>query len=224
MRKFTSFFVGILALLALGGGAQTAVAGDFTVGLNVGAEAGPGGHLHGTFREFAAELPLSARFSLGYHRSDAGDPYAARRVFINDNTNGTPEDSARYLQARFDLVFPLTKLGPQRIFLFGGPRWADYTAEFVYVGGNEDFEVRTSPWGVGLGVETYIAIKPGTDFVLQVGLDHFQTDTLDGHDTAYTPDGDHINPRDGYDYESADEAVNQPATELLMMMGLQFRL
>lgn len=224
MRKLTSSQVVILVLFTLAAWPRLVSAGDFTVGLNVGAEAGPGGHLHGTFRDFAAELPLSARFALGYHKTDAGDPFAARRVFINDNTNGTPEDSARYLQARFDLVFPLTRLGPQRIYLFGGPRWADYTAEFVYVGGNEDFEVRTSPWGLGLGIETYITIKPGTDFILQVGLDHFQTDTLDGHDTAYTPGGDHINPRDGYDYGSADEAVNQPRTELLMMMGLQFRL
>ncbi len=224
MKKFTPSSAIILILGALLGTATLARAGDLAVGLNVGTEAGPGGHLQGSFRDFAAELPLTARFSLGYHSTDAGDPYAARHVFINDNTNGTPEDSARYYQARFDLVFPLTRLGPQRIYLFGGPRWASYKAEFVYVGGNEDFEVRTSPWGMGLGVETYFAVKPGTDFVLQVGLDHFQSDTLDGHDTAYTPDGDHINPRDGYDYDSADEAVNQPRTEFMLMMGLQMKL
>jgi hypothetical protein len=224
MSKRTSSWVVMLIFITVAGTPLCGQAGDFTLGLNVGTEAGPGGHLHGTFRNFAAELPLSARFSLGYHKSDAGDPFAARRIFINDNTNGTPEDSARYYQARFDLVFPLASLGPQQIYLFGGPRWADYAAEFVYVGGNEDFEVRTSPWGAGVGLETHFAIKPGTDFVLQVGLDHFQTDTLDGHDTAYTPDGDHINPRDGYDYESADEAVNQPRTEILLMMGLQEKM
>ena len=194
---------------------------DFTAGLDLGTEAGFGVHAHGTFRHFTRDLPLSARFTIGYHKTNAGDPYAARRVFINDNTNGTPEDSAKYLQFRFDLTFPLLKIGGQQLHLFGGPRYAKYTAEFVYVGGNEDFEVRSNPWGLGLGLESFFPINGRTDFLIRLGVDHFLPADLAGHDTTYTPDGDHINPRDGYDYDSADEAVDQPKTEILVMLGLQ---
>lgn len=199
-------------------------AGGFAAGANLGTQAGPGIQAQGTFVNFTTEAALSARFSLGYHRTDAGDPYAARQVFINDNTNGTPEDSARYLQFRFDLVFPVMRWGRQEILLFAGPRHARYTAEYIYVGGNEDFEVRTNPWGAGLGLESHFAVGDRSDFLLQVGLDHFLKADLAGHDTTYTVDGDHINPRDGYDYGSADQAVGQPRTEILLMAGLQVRL
>ena len=205
-------------------GASPTLAGDFVTGLNLGTEAGFGAHIHGTFRNFTQDLPLSVRFTAGYHKANAGDPYAARQVFINDNTNGTPEDSAKYYQFRFDLVFPVMKAGKQQLFLFAGPRLAKYTAQFVYVGGNEDFEIKTNPWGIGLGLESYFAINQSTDFLIQVGLDHFLEADIEGHDTIYTTDGDHINPRDGYDYGSADEAVDQPKTEVLIMVGLQIRL
>lgn len=108
--------------------------------------------------------------------------------------------------------------------MFLGPRYASYTAEFVYVGGNEDFEVRTSPWGAGLGLETNFAISDRTDFAIKLGLDHFLESDLTGHDTTYSPDGNHINPRDGYDYQSADDAVDQPKTEILIMVGLRIGL
>jgi len=201
-------------------GAGGAAAGDFAAGLDVGTQAGFGVHLNGTFRDFARDVPLSARFVMGVHSASAGDPYAARRVFINDNTNGTPEDKAKYWQFRFDLLFPLMTLGGQQINVCLGPRYANYTAEFVYVGGNEDFEVRSDGWGAGLGLETNFAISTRTDFVIKLGLDHFLKSDLAGHDTTYSPDGTHINPRDGYDYDSADEAVDQPKTEILIMVGL----
>jgi len=105
------------------------------------------------------------------HTANAGDPYAARQIFINDNTNGSPEDSA-------------------------------------------------SPWGAGLGLETRFVISESTSFQVQLGVDYYQEVELSGHDTVYTPDGDHINPRDGYDYSDADDAVDQPSVEILAMMGL----
>lgn len=224
MRKITPLFISVLAIITVLVGVSPLQAGDFRAGLNLGTEAGFGGHLHGTFYNFTQDLPLSARFTLGYHKANAGDPYAARRVFINNNTNGTPEDSAKYLQARFDLVFPLMKMGPQQIYLFGGPRLAKYAAEFVYVGGNEDFEVKTNPWGIGFGLESYFAINDRADFMIQVGLDHFMKSDLEGHDTTYTADGDHINPREDYTWDSANEAVDQPETEVLIMVGLQLKL
>jgi hypothetical protein len=224
MRKLTPLYAFVLVLFSVFLGSAPVQAGDFIGGVNLGTEAGFGVHLHGTFRNFTQDLPLSARFTFGYHSANAGDPYAARRVFINNNTNGTPEDSAKYLQGRFDLVFPVLSLGNQKVFMFAGPRLAKYTAEFIYVGGNEDFEVKTSPWGAGFGLETYFAINHRTDFMIQLGLDHFLKSDLEGHDTTYTADGDHINPREDYDWDSANEAVDQPETEILAMIGIQMKL
>ncbi len=210
----------IVLLLSLGSFSGSAVAGEFLTGLSAGTSGGLGVQASATLAEFTRDLPLSMRIAVGYHTGNAGDPYAARRVFINDATNGTPEDSAHQWQFRFDLMLPVFKLSTQEIFIFGGPRHARYTANFNYVGGNENFDVKATPWGAGLGLETRFAINDKTNFYLQLGVDYYQDVELAGHDTTYTPDGDHVNPRDGYDYSSADEAVDQPAVEILGMMGL----
>ncbi len=193
-------------------------------GVNLGSAEGPGFQIHTSVRDFTRGMPLSARVAIGYNKADAGDPLAARRVFINNNTNGTPTDEAHCYQFRFDFLYRLTEGPGKRINVFLGPRYARYTAEYVYVGGNEDFEVRTSPWGLGGGLEASLDVGPAAELLLQLGLDHFRRADLTGHDTTYTPDGVDINPREDYDYGSADEAVDQPRTEVLAMVGLQFAL
>lgn len=210
----------LVLLLSFGSFSQPVMAGEFMGGLGVGTSGGLGVQASAGLSNFTRDLPLSVRFVLGYHSGNAGDPYAARQVFINDNTNGTPEDSAHQWQYRFDLLFPVYHLGTQEILLFGGPRLARYTANFNYVGGNENFDVTANPWGAGLGLETRFAINDNTSFQLQLGVDYYQQVELSGHDTIYTPDGDHVNPRDGYDYSDADDAVDQPSVEILAMMGL----
>ncbi len=212
--------VASILILSLGFSAQPATAGGFVGGFGVGTSGGPGVQANGTLADFTRDLPLSVRFAVGYHTASAGDPFAARRVFINDNTNGTPEDSAHSWQFRFDLMFPVFHLGSQEIVAFIGPRHSRYTANYNYVGGNENFDVKANPWGAGLGLETRFAIGDRTGFQIQVGVDYYQDTELAGHDTSYTPEGDHVNPRDGYDFTSADDAVDQPKVEILAMMGL----
>ena len=214
----------LCGLLVPFGAASTALAGDFHGGLNTGYSGGLGIQATGTFMDFTRELPLTARFTFGYNKAGAGDPYAARHVFINDNTNGDPEKSASTWQFRFDLMFPALTVGPQQLYLFVGPRHARYKANFNYIGGNENFDVTSNCWGAGAGLETWFVIGDTSDFVLQVGLDWYADATLTGHDTAYLPSGDHVNPRDGYDYGSADDAIDQPQLEILAMMGLRWRL
>ncbi len=173
---------------------------------------------------FARDLPLSARLAMGYAGGSAGDPYAARRIFINDNTNGDPQKSARTWQYRFDLMVPFFRTGPQTVQLFAGPRYCRYRANFNYVGGNENFDVTSNAWGAGVGLETWLAVTGSADMIVQVGLDWFKDARLTGHDTAYLPEGDHVNPREGYDYEDADEAIDQPQVAMLAMIGMRFRL
>lgn len=198
-------------------------AGPFYGGLNVGYTGGLGIHATASFMDFTRDLPLSARLTLGYNSASAGDPYAARQIFINDNTNGDPEKSAHTWQFRFDLMFPTFEIGPQTLYLFVGPRYASYTANFNYIGGNENFDVTTSPWGAGFGFESWFVVGDTSDFVLQLGLDWYAESDISGHDTTYTPSGDDVNPRDGYDYAAADEAIDQPDLEVLAMMGMRFR-
>ncbi len=211
--------IALLVVLLL---ATPVLAGGFYGGVNAGYTGGLGLHVSGTFHEFTRDLPLSARLTLGYNSAAAGDPYAARRVFINDNTGGDPEKSASTWQFRFDLLFPTFEIGPQQLYFFVGPRYARYTANFDYVGGNENFDVKSSPWGAGAGFESWFAMGDRTDFVLQLGFDWYGDAKIEGHDTAYLPSGDDVNPRDGYDYAAADEAIDQPKYELLGMMGLRF--
>ena len=72
-------------------------------------------------------------------------------------------------------------------------------------------------------VETYFAVGARSDFVVQLGYHYFFAAKLQGHDTAYSPDGDHVNPRNDYQYEDADEVINQPKSELLAMIGFHYR-
>ncbi len=97
----------VVLLLALGIFSGQGFAGELVGGLGVGTSGGLGLQASATLANFTRDLPLSARFALGYHTANAGDPYAARQVFINDNTNGSPEDSASQWQFRFDLLFPV---------------------------------------------------------------------------------------------------------------------
>ncbi len=197
---------------ALDGG----VTGGWNTGLGVDASA--------TFEHFTRDLPLSARFTLGWHASDAGDPYAARRIFINDNTNGDPTKSADSWLLRFDLMFPAFHLGGQQVDVFAGPRHAIYNAHYDFVGGNEVFDIGSDPWGLGVGAESRFAMGPTTTFLMQAGFDWYGKTTIEGHDTAYLPSGDNVNPRNDYTWSDADRAIGQPRWEVVAMMGIRFRL
>ena len=58
--------------------------------------------------------------------------------------------------------------------------------------------------------------------VLGGGADYFFQGTLKGHDTAYSPDGDDVNPREDYTYDDADNAVNQPKFLGRFMIGINY--
>lgn len=209
-----------LALVA----AAPAVVQAFEGGVAAGWNTGPGVGLSGTFSNFTSELPLSARFGVDWHASDAGDPYAARRIFINDNTNGDPTKDAHAWLLRFDLLFPAFHLGGQQVHAFFGPRYARYTAHYDFVGGNEVFDIKSNPWGLGVGAESRFAMGPATTFLVQAGFDWYGKSRIEGHDTAYLPSGDDVNPRNDYTWDTADEAIGQPRWEVVAMMGLRFRL
>jgi hypothetical protein len=59
---------------------------------------------------------------------------------------------------------------------------------------------------------------------LSAGADYYPNTVLKGHDTSYSPDGDHVNDREGYSYSDADNAANQPKIQPMFLLGLSFRL
>jgi hypothetical protein len=206
-------------LLVLVTAAGPAAAGGLALGVDLGTSGGLGAQVSGTLVEFTRTAPLSARVGLGYFTRDPGNPYDARRIFINDNTNGTPDKSGHTWQFRFDLVFPVMRLGAQPLQLAVGARHARSTAHFEYIGGNESFDVTTNPWGLGLAVETGFPTGDRSAFVLEAGVDRYFDAPLTGHDTTYDPDGAHVRPRDDYSYEDARSAANAPGFEFVGLVG-----
>lgn len=190
--------------------------------LITGYYGGLGLHVGGTLANFAQGFPLSVRFSIGRSSIEPGDPLAARRVFINNNTNGTPEESGHLTNCRLDFANPLYLFTRSRTSFFAGPRHSRFVGEFVYVGGNEDFEVRCNQWGIGLGLDNYFAIGKSLDLLLTAGADYYFSAKLYGHDTTYFPDGQNFNGREDYKYSDADEAINQPKLKLMLMVGLNY--
>lgn len=219
-----------VALVATGAAAATdktaaSVTSPYkSAGFELGANTGFGARADLTLHNITHDLPLSLRLGLGYAGRDAGDPAAARRVFINNNTNGTPQESGHSWQMRLDLVRPVGHLGRAPLNLGAGVRKAFFTGTFDYVGGNENFDVTCRPWGVGFAFDTALAVGRATSLSLAAGLDHYFGATLEGHDAAYSPDGTIINQRDDYEWADAEKAINQPRWELTAVMGLRWQL
>ena len=128
---------------------------------------------YGTVANFASGFPMSARLSLGYAFVQPGIATDARRIFINNNTNGIPEEKGRVLDFRLDLMYPVDILSLERAYIIGGPRHARFKGNFKYIGGNEDFDVTSNHWGIGAGLESYFGMGTNIDLVLSGGLDYF---------------------------------------------------
>lgn len=208
--------------------AQSSRLGDpvdpwFLVGIKGGYHDGAGIEGYGIFGNFARGFPLAVRVGLARTAVQPGRAWDARRVFINNNTNGDPVKKGRTFDAKLDFMSSIGLLSPARTFAYVGVRRSSFTANFNFVGGNEDFDIKSTLWGLGAGLESYFAMSSRVDFVVTGGLDRFFSGTLTGHDTSYSPDGENINPREEYTYSDADAAVAQPKWEPVLMLGFGYR-
>lgn len=192
------------------GGIQTGYYNGFSVGGNI------------KIANFAEDFPLQAKLGLGYTFASGGDAMLARKVFINNNTNGVPEESGDILDFRFDFMYKINLLSTKRTFILFGPRYTMFTAFFSFIGGNEEFKVTANQWGIGAGLESYFRMSDKFDLVLHVGYDYFFPSSIEGHDTSYNTDDNNINPRENYKYSDADEAINQPKHMLRLMIGFNY--
>jgi hypothetical protein len=195
----------------------------FAAGLQLGYRAGLSVDVSITAMDFASGFAFPLRFGISHTSVEPGIALDARRVFINNATNGIPEENGKTWGARLDFLVPASLLSLQRAYAFGGVRHARFTGNFKFIGGNEDFDIRSNHWGLGGGVESYFGISRRVDMVITAGLDYFFSNTLSGHDTSYSPDGDNVNPREDYTYSDADAAVGQPKLEPAVLIGLSYR-
>lgn len=202
-----------------GNGTLPHVSGGLSLGYDTGLPLQ--GHL--LFSDLADGLPLSLRLSVAHtFLLDGGRPEDARHVFINENNNGVPEKTASRWAFGFDLLHRVNILAMKRAFLFGGIRYSRFTATFDFVGGNELFDVHANQWGLAAGIESYFRMSSRVDLLFSVGTEYFFPSTLEGHDSAYSPDGQMINQREDYTYDDADHAIRQPKIQPHLLIGINY--
>jgi hypothetical protein len=220
--KTTFFFLLLANSLSFAQTVQTSsgLSPKFYGGLVFGYNGGFGGQLNFTMTSYQSGFPLSIRFGFGYTNVDPGIPADTRKIFINDATNGTPEEKGYIWDLRLDFMIPVNVLYKTNIYL--GPRYSMFTGNFDFVDGNENFDISCNQFGLGGGIETQFLLVQNLYLVMSGGADYFFQSTLKGHDTAYSPDGDNVNPRQDYTYEDADNAVNQPTIVGRFMIGINY--
>jgi len=194
----------------------------WSTGVTLGYRSGVGVRASGMVSGFTPSFPVTARFGIGYTSLDAGEPLDARSVFINDATNGVPQESGHTWSLELDILYPVRVFSLPRSHAYGGVRYAHFNGNFNFVGGNEDFDVTSNHWGVGGGLESYFWMSRRIDLVFSAGLDYYFSSRLSGHDTSYSPDEANVNPRNDYTYSDADAAVGQPKLEPLLMFGFRY--
>ncbi len=221
----------LLLLFTFSNQAQTSDEPSFGLGISTGYNNGFGIQLHGTALQPLQSLPIQLRIGIGYTKLDAGNSADARRIFINNATNGVPEEKAKAFDYRLDVLWSSNLFNLEEAYWVLGPRYSSYTANFKYVGGNEDFDVTSKQFGVGLGAESRFAISEKLNLVAAAGLDYFFNNTLKGHDTSYSPDDDNINPRDDnqnndqeFTFDDANDSIMQPSFMPRVLLGVIYKL
>lgn len=221
----------LLLILTFTSQAQTRDESGFALGLSTGYNNGFGVQLHGTVLQPLQSLPIQLRVGIGYTKLDPGNATYARRIFINNATNGVPEEKAKAFDYRFDVLWSSNLFNLENTFWILGPRYSSYTANFKYVGGNEDFDVTSKQFGAGLGAESRFTISKKLNLVAAAGLDYFFNNTLKGHDTSYSPDDDNINARDDnqnndeeFTFKDANDAIKQPSFMPRVLLGVIYKL
>ena len=198
-----------------------------SAGILTGYNRGYGIQANFSLNSLTSELPFGLRLGAGYTFLNPGSSADARRIFINNATNGTPEKSGRSIDYRLDFLFPRSIFGLKHSYIVLGPRGSSFKGNFKYVGGNEEFDVFSQQWGLGGGFESHFTMGQNLDLVVAVGLDYYIPSTLHGHDTSYSPDNDNVNPRNDnenddnpFTYKDANAAIDQPGLMPYAMIGV----
>jgi hypothetical protein len=181
-------------------------------------------------QDISNDFPFDIKFGFGYTWLNPGNSSKARKIFINNATNGVPEKKGHSFDIRLDLMKSTTIMGNSNSYWYFGPRFSRFKGNFKYVGGNEDFDITSSQFGLGAGIESHYTISNNLKLVITGGLDYFLSAKLQGHDTSYSPDNDNVNARtkndngDKYDFKDANKAIDQPQFMPRLLIGVQFNI
>jgi hypothetical protein len=200
-------------------------------GIITGYNRGYGTQTNFTVRGFSTEFPFEVRFGIGYTILNPGNASDARRIFINNATNGIPEKKGGSFDCRFDFLLPKSIFRVNHSYIVFGPRFSTFKGNFKYIGGNEDFDITSHQWGIGGAIEHHFRMISNLSLIIHYGLDHYFPSTLTGHDTSYSPDNDNVNPTNDnqnedhpFTYKDADKAIKQPMFMPRAMIGVSFTL
>ena len=160
----------------------------------------------------------------GLLRPRCRHPLDARHVFINNNSNGTPAEDGHSWQLRLDLTAPRR---PRRHGA-GQPRLRRAQGllhrHLRLRRRQRELRRHRSSLGRRPGPRHGLRDRHRVDFTVGLGADYYFDSTLEGHDTSYSPDDDNVNPHEDYDWNSADDAINQPSLEIVGLIGVRWRL
>ena len=219
MTKVTSGMLGAAVLLWAAG----ASAIDLGATGMLGYQQGFGIRATGEASWLIEDAPLGLSFSVAYVFMDPGNAQAARSIFINDATNGTPETSGQTWTLALNAIWYLPVRGVENFGIVLGPRFSAFSGRFKYVGGNEDFNVTTDEWGVGTGVQCRVPLSAHWGMAVSAGFDWYPSTTLYGHDTSYSTSGTVVNGNNAYTWADANAAVNQPQYVPSILIGVSWR-
>lgn len=211
---------GIAAVLLWAGGATALDLG--ATGM-LGYQQGFGIRATGEAARLIQDAPLGLSFSIAYVFVDPGNAQAARSIFINEATNGTPETSGQTWTLALNAIWYLLVPGVEDFGIVLGPRFSAFSGRFKYVGGNEDFSVTAEEWGVGTGVQCNVPLSPHWGIAISAGFDWYPSATLYGHDTSYSTNGTIVNGNNAYTWADANSAVNQPQYVPSILIGVSWR-
>lgn len=180
--------------------------------------------------EIFEKAPLGFEIGLGYSWTRKGDATLACQVFINQNQNNNHEtiSSGGVLNVDFNATYPLVKaVGPVKLSVFGGPRYARWAVRHQYVNGNEDFDIVSHVWGMGGGLRGTLPLSKNFNAIMDLSVNYFFRSSIYGHDATYYPDNSNINARNNgagytYTYEDALRATTIPHFRPRVMVGIQF--
>ena len=200
-------------------------------GLQVGYNGGLGTEVSFMLKDFALDFPFDIRFGAGYTIFNPGNAADARRIFINNATNGVPEKKGSAFNYRLDFMMARTVFNIPNSYFVIGPRYSSFKGNFKYIGGNENFDVVSRQWGIGAGLENHFNVTGNMGIYVAYGFDYYFRSTLTGHDTSYSPDNDNVNSRNDnqnngrpFTYKDADKAISQPKYVARIMIGINFKL
>ncbi len=204
---------------------------NFALGFSTGYNRGLGFQISATALHPLENLPVQIRLGIGLTSMDPGNSADARRIFINNATNGVPEEKARSFDYRVDFMLDSDFINSDDSKIVFGPRYSSFKANFKYVGGNENFDVTSKQVGLGLGYESQFKMSDKLNLLAAVGLDYFFNSKLTGHDTSYSPDNDNVNPRNDntndnaqFTYKDANDAIKQPSLMPRVLIGVVYML